>query len=84
MLARAFLTRFAAQHKRPVKTFSPRALAIIEQHKWPGTCVSWRLSQACGGHGRRTGDYPEDLELEELEVEEVPFSLREVRELAEW
>jgi two-component system NtrC family response regulator len=36
VLARAFLPRFAAQHKRPVKTFSPQALALIEQYKWPG------------------------------------------------
>jgi two-component system NtrC family response regulator len=43
VLARAFLTRFAAQLKRPVKTFSPKALAIIEQHTWPGTSANSRI-----------------------------------------
>ena len=84
VLARAFLNRFAAQHKRPIKTFSPRALAIIEQHKWPGNVreLENRVKRAVVmADGREIT--PEDLELEELAVEEVPFSLREVRELAE-
>jgi len=84
VLARAFLARFAAQLKRPVKTFSPQALAIIEQHEWPGNVreLENRVKRAVVmAEGREIT--PEDLELEQVEVEEVPFGLREVRELAE-
>ena len=73
VLARAFLNRFAAQLKRPVKTFSPQALAIIEQHKWPGNVreLENRVKRAVVmADGREIT--PEDLELEELEVEVVP------------
>jgi two-component system NtrC family response regulator len=84
VLARAFLARFAAQLKRPVKTFSPKALAIIEQHAWPGNVreLENRVKRAVVmAEGREIT--PEDLELEQIEVEEVPFGLREVREMAE-
>jgi two-component system NtrC family response regulator len=84
VLARAFLTRFAAQLKRPVKTFSPKALAIIEQHAWPGNVreLENRVKRAVVmAEGREIT--PDDLELEQIEVEEVPFGLREVREMAE-
>jgi two-component system NtrC family response regulator len=84
VLARAFLARFAAQLKRPVKTFSPKALAIIEQHTWPGNVreLENRVKRAVVmAEGREIT--PDDLELEQIEVEEVPFGLREVRERAE-
>ena len=84
VLAHAFLSRFAAQHKRPAKTFSPRALAVIEQHQWPGNVreLENRIKRAViMADGREVT--PEDLELEESAIEEIPFSLREIRELAE-
>ncbi|MGB5834000.1 MAG: PEP-CTERM-box response regulator transcription factor [Thiohalocapsa sp.] len=84
VLARAFLSRFAAQHKRAVKAFSPQALAIIEQHQWPGNVreLENRVKRAVVmAEGREIT--PEDLELDEVEIQEVPFDLREVREVAE-
>ncbi|HBG94636.1 MAG TPA: PEP-CTERM-box response regulator transcription factor [Chromatiaceae bacterium] len=84
VLARAFLTRFAAQHKRVVKTFSPKALAFIEQYEWPGNVreLENRVKRAVVmADGREIT--PADLELDEIKIEEVPFGLREMRERAE-
>jgi two-component system NtrC family response regulator len=84
VLARAFLSRFAAQHKRPLRGFTPQALAIIEQYEWPGNVrelenrVKRAVVMAEGGEIT-----PDDLELASVEVESMPFGLREVRELAE-
>jgi len=84
VLARTFLNRFAAQHRRPVKTFSQHALSIVEQYHWPGNVreLENRVKRAVVmAEGREIG--AEDLELDGAKVEEKPFNLREVRELAE-
>ncbi len=84
VLARAFLQRFAAQHKRAVKGFSPAALTVIEKYEWPGNVreLENRVKRAVvmADAAEITA---EDLELDEVAVEEMPFALREVRELAE-
>lgn len=85
VLARAFLNRFSAQHKRPVRGFTAQALASIEQYEWPGNVreLENRVKRAVVmAEGSEVT--PEDLELEvEDDTEATPFDLREVREHAE-
>jgi two-component system NtrC family response regulator len=84
VLARAFLTRFAEQHHRPVKGFSAQALEAIDQYQWPGNVrelenrVKRALIMADGNQIT-----VEDLELAEVKLGTEPFNLREVREVAE-
>jgi len=84
VLARAFLNRFAARHRKQVKTFTRQALTIIESYEWPGNVreLENRVKRAVVmADGREIT--AADLELAEVEVRETPFDLREVRELAE-
>jgi len=84
VLARAFMQRFAAQHKRAVKGFTADALAIIENYAWPGNVRELENRVKCAVvMADGTEITAEDLELAEAEVDEVPFDLREVREQAE-
>jgi two-component system NtrC family response regulator len=84
VLARAFLRRFAEQHKRPIKDFTANALRLIEQHPWPGNVreLENRIKRAViMADGTELN--PEDLDLEDTQIPQEPFNLREVRELAE-
>ncbi|MCG6940178.1 MAG: PEP-CTERM-box response regulator transcription factor [Thiohalocapsa sp.] len=84
VLARAFLNRFAAQHRKPVKSFARQALAMIEAYAWPGNVreLENRVKRAVVmADGREIT--AEDLELAQVEARETPFNLREVRELSE-
>jgi two-component system NtrC family response regulator len=84
LLARAFLTRFAREQQRPIRDFTHPALEIIDHYDWPGNVrelenrVKRAVIMADG-----TEITPFDLELEAVQVESQPFSLREVREIAE-
>ena len=86
LLARAFLEKFAAELKRPIKGFTPPAIEAIEAYNWPGNVrelenrVKRAVIMADG-----TQISPEDLELpiSEGDGEQDPFNLREVREKAE-
>jgi len=84
VLARAFLRRFVAQHRRPIKDFSHAALLRIEQYPWPGNVreMENRIKRAVI-MAERDEVTAEDLELNEPALIEDPFNLREVREIAE-
>jgi two-component system NtrC family response regulator len=84
VLARTFLVRFAAAHRKPVKTFSRQAMAAIESYAWPGNVreLENRVKRAVVMADAREIT-AEDLELANVEVKETPFDLREVRELSE-
>ena len=86
LLARAFLEKFAAQFKRPLKGFSPQAIEGIEAYPWPGNVreLENRVKRAViMADGNQVS--LEDLELPTQEADEPaePFNLREVREKAE-
>jgi two-component system NtrC family response regulator len=84
VLARAFLRRFAKQQQRPIRNFAHSALEIIEHYDWPGNVreLENRVKRAViMADGNEIT--PTDLELAEVRVEEKPFDLREVREMAE-
>ncbi len=86
VLARFFLDRFAAQHKRRLKGFTKDALAAISTHGWPGNVreLENKVKRAvilCEGD-MATAD---DLQLAAPEDEDAlePMTLREAREIAE-
>ncbi len=84
VLGRAFLRRFAAQFRKPVRTFSRQAMAAIESHSWPGNVreLENRVKRAViMADGREVS--AEDLELADVEVQGMPYDLREVRVLSE-
>jgi two-component system NtrC family response regulator len=84
VLARTFLRRFAAQHRRPIRDFAHSALLRIEQYPWPGNVreMENRVNRAVimAEGSELTTD---DLELGEVSLAEDPFSLREVRDISE-
>jgi two-component system NtrC family response regulator len=84
VLARAFLARFAAQHRRQIRDFSHSAMQCIEQYPWPGNVreMENRIKRAVimADGNEVTAD---DLELGEVTLTEDPFSLRDVRDIAE-
>jgi two-component system NtrC family response regulator len=84
VLARAFLQRFAAELKRPVKGFCEPAIRAMERYPWPGNVreLENRIKRAVI-MADGTEISPDDLELVDTEAPQEPFNLREVRELAE-
>jgi len=84
VLARAFLQRYAAELRRPVKGFAEAAVAVIEAYEWPGNVreLENRVKRAV-----IMADGPlvsaDDLELGDVEPAAESFDLREVREAAE-
>jgi two-component system NtrC family response regulator len=85
VLARWFLQHFAQQLGRPVKGFTQKALETMEKYSWPGNVreLENRVKRAIiMAEGSQITE--QDLEMEDLEAEERPFNLREVREGAEY
>ncbi len=84
VLARAFLRRFAMQHKRPIRDFTANALRLIEQYPWPGNVreLENRIKRAVI-MAEGTELSPEDLDLNDTLAPQEPFNLREVRDRAE-
>jgi two-component system NtrC family response regulator len=86
LLARAFLEKYAAELKRPIKGLTPQAVEAIEAHDWPGNVreLENRIKRAViMADGTQIS--LEDLELPGPNGQRDldPFNLREVRENAE-
>ncbi len=83
VLAKAFLSRFADEMKRPVKGFDQGAIDAIESYDWPGNVreLESRIKRATimadNGYVSRG-----DLELN-TDREPLPLNMKQVREEAE-
>lgn len=84
LLAQAFLERFAEQFKKPVKGFTPEAVAALEAHSWPGNvrelenCIKRAVIMSEGARIEVA-----DLGLASAGAVAEPLNLRQVREEAE-
>jgi two-component system NtrC family response regulator len=85
LLAHHFKNKFCAQESRSSLHFSPDALAAIESYAWPGNvremenCIKRAVIMADG-----STIVAEDLGLPDLDAEEAPLNLRQVRDEAEY
>jgi two-component system NtrC family response regulator len=84
LLAKAFLHRYAAEHKKKVTGFTPKALRTMERHSWPGNIreLDNRIQRAVimTGGPKLT---PEDLELSSSDGRHVGLALKEAKEALE-
>ena len=84
MIARALLQRFSTESGGKAKDFSKDAAIAIENYSWPGNVreLENRVKRALimSDGAKITA---EELELEDVAEEKMPFNLREVREAAE-
>jgi two-component system NtrC family response regulator len=85
LLAHHFKNKFCAQESRPTLHFSPEALSVIENYKWPGNV---REMENCIKRVVIMADGPQitvdDLGLSAGDLQEEPINLRQVREEAEY
>lgn len=84
LLARSLLERFAREHGRPVKGFTPEALKAMERHTWPGNVreLENRIKRAViMAEGGQIGT--DDLELSPEGEDPLMLNLRQVRDEAE-
>jgi len=84
VLARAFLSRYAAANAGSPRDFTDAALGAIEEYSWPGNAreLENRVKRAAiMADGPRIT--AEDLELQSASGEQEPLNLRQVREEAE-
>jgi two-component system NtrC family response regulator len=84
LLARTMLERFAAQHKRQFRGFSPDAQNAIERYRWPGN-VREMENKVKSAVIMAEGKYvtAADLGLPAEDAEAPELNLREVRREAE-
>ena len=84
LLARAFVDKYAKEHNRKLPSLGKDALVAIESYQWPGNVreMENKIKRAIIMlEGNQVT--AEDLELDHIEAEDLPFNLREVRETAE-
>jgi two-component system NtrC family response regulator len=85
LLAHHFKNKFCAQESRASLHFAPDAIAAIEGYAWPGNvremenCIKRAVIMADGNT-----IVADDLGLPDLEAEEAPLNLRQVRDEAEY
>jgi two-component system NtrC family response regulator len=85
LLAHHFKNKFTAAEGRGTLHFAPEAMAVIESHRWPGNvremenCIKRAVIMADGNT-----IVADDLGLPDLEAEEAPLNLRQVRDEAEY
>lgn len=84
LLAQSFLRRYAREQGRVILGLSDDAIAAVQSHAWPGNAreLENRMKRAVI-MAEGTVVTAEDLELEGVKGESVPFNLRQVREEAE-
>jgi two-component system NtrC family response regulator len=84
LLAQSFLRRYAKEQGRVIRGLSDDAIAAVQSHAWPGNAreLENRMKRAVI-MAEGTVVTAEDLELEGVKGESVPFNLRQVREEAE-
>ncbi len=85
VLARALLDKYAQQHKRALRGFSPDAIQAIQTYPWPGN-VRELENKINGAVILAEGNQvtAKDLELDVAHsVETMPINLRQVRDQAE-
>lgn len=84
LLAHHFKNKFNAKEGRPGLSFSTEALALIENHAWPGNV---REMENCIKRAVIMADGPQinadDLGLTTESIEELPINLRQIRDDAE-
>ena len=84
LLAHHFKNKFNAKEGRPGLNFSQEALALIENHSWPGNvremenCIKRAVIMADGSQITA-----EDLGLSSESTDEQPINLRQIRDEAE-
>ncbi len=84
VLSRAILNKYADKHNKDVRGFTPDALNAISSYAWPGNIreLENKINRAVVmADGKQVN--AEDLELEDVEANDLPFNLKEVREAAE-
>jgi two-component system NtrC family response regulator len=85
LLAHHFKNKFCTQESRSSLHFAPDALAAIESYAWPGNvremenCIKRAVIMADGNT-----IVADDLGLPDIEGEEEPLNLRQVRDEAEY
>jgi two-component system NtrC family response regulator len=85
LLAHHFKNKFCAQESRASLHFAPDALAAIESYSWPGNvremenCIKRAVIMADGNT-----IVADDLGLPDIDGEEEPLNLRQVRDEAEY
>lgn len=86
VLAKAFLSRFAAELAPGVKGFDDAAIAAIEQYSWPGNVRELESRVKRGvimAEGSQVTAQDMQLEIDEAACDEMPLNLRRIRETAE-
>lgn len=84
VLAKAFLAKFSDEINSKVRHFDPEAAHAIETYDWPGNVreLESRIKRAIiMAEGTHVSS--QDLELDSINAEPMPFNLREIRETAE-
>lgn len=84
LLARSFLEKFSKTNSKKLKGFSPSAISAIRDYEWPGNVreLENKIKRAvimAEGTMVEAGE----LELDGTQGPEIPFNLREVRNMAE-
>lgn len=84
LIARTMLNKFNQQFGRNIKGFTKAAVQAMEAYGWPGNVreLENKIKSAVV-MSENTQISPEDLQIDESQLREMPLNLRQVREAAE-
>ncbi|WP_223577023.1 PEP-CTERM-box response regulator transcription factor [Kangiella taiwanensis] len=84
LIARAMLNKFNKQFGRNIRGFTKSAVQAMEAYSWPGNVreLENKIKSAVV-MSDNTQISPEDLQIDESQLREMPLNLRQVREAAE-